>query len=222
MIFFNIQNSIKATKQTSKKMSEIKVEYEYDDNGVKVVWNKETEGWDCLEPYCRECGKPESDVEVDRFTIENEVFICKDCIKKVKQTSKKISRKKYNLIIESDESDYDYREYCEDRLRYNNEAKYLDEEKKKMTKQMIDAIERDGISMDYIVPMMPKSKKIHILKNYYNEILNSSKEWRNGVSINFKLKSLKGIENVEVWGQDNEKLNQWIRGRTFIHKLFEV
>ena len=55
--------------------------YNYDDNDVKVVWNKETEGWDCLEPYCRECGKPESDVEVDRFTIENEVFICKGCIK---------------------------------------------------------------------------------------------------------------------------------------------
>jgi hypothetical protein len=53
-----------------------------DEYGVRVIWNKETEGWDCIDPYCRECGKPDSDVEIDRFVIENEVFICKGCIKK--------------------------------------------------------------------------------------------------------------------------------------------
>jgi hypothetical protein len=126
-----------------------------------------------------------------------------------------MSVKKYKLIIQEDESYYDYREYCEDRLRYDNDVKYLNKEKKKMTKQMIDAIERDGISMDYVVPMMPKSQKIHILKRHYNEILNSKDK-------DYKLQSLKGIENVEVWGQNNEELNNWIRRRRFIHKLFEL
>lgn len=116
-----------------------------------------------------------------------------------------MSVKKYKLVIERDESYYDYREYCEDRLRYDNDVKYLNEEKK-MT---------DAISMDYVVPMMPKSKKIHILKRHYNEILNSKDK-------DYKLQPLKGIENVEVWGQNNEELNNWIRRRRFIHKLFEL
>jgi hypothetical protein len=40
---------------------EEKEDFEYDDMGVKVKWNKETEGWDALEPYCVECGRPEGD-----------------------------------------------------------------------------------------------------------------------------------------------------------------
>ena len=56
-------------------------DFEYDDKGVKVRWNKETEGWDILEPYCVECGRPEGDCEVSYFTIENEVFICCECDK---------------------------------------------------------------------------------------------------------------------------------------------
>ena len=57
-------------------------EVEYDNMGVEVKYNKETEGWDALEPYCVECGKPESEVEVNYFTIENEVFVCCDCNEK--------------------------------------------------------------------------------------------------------------------------------------------
>jgi hypothetical protein len=48
---------------------------------VKVRWNKETEGWDVLEPYCVECGRPEGECEINHFTIENEVFICCNCFK---------------------------------------------------------------------------------------------------------------------------------------------
>jgi hypothetical protein len=54
-------------------------EVKCDDMGVAVQYNEETEGWDVLEPYCVECGKPESEVEVNYFTIENEVFICCEC-----------------------------------------------------------------------------------------------------------------------------------------------
>lgn len=57
-------------------------EVKCDDMGVAVQYNEETEGWDALEPYCVECGKPESEVEVNYFTIENEVFICCECNEK--------------------------------------------------------------------------------------------------------------------------------------------
>jgi hypothetical protein len=124
----------------------------------------------------------------------------------------------YNNIIDEKEKN----EFNEDKLRYDKALKHLNRNKETIDKDMRDILKNDGVNFGYIVPMMPKSKKMQILKNYYNEILNSSKEWRNGRSIKSMLKHIKDIEDIEDWADDNEDLNEWIYEREFLYKLFEV
>jgi hypothetical protein len=47
-------------------------DFEYDDMGVKVKWNKETEGWDALEPYCFGCGRREVECQCEYEYHEEE------------------------------------------------------------------------------------------------------------------------------------------------------
>jgi hypothetical protein len=48
-------------KDLTPNVVEEEEDFEYDDKGVKIRWNKETEDWDALEPYCVECGRPKGD-----------------------------------------------------------------------------------------------------------------------------------------------------------------
>lgn len=124
----------------------------------------------------------------------------------------------------------------EDQKRYNREYALIQEKLRNTTPEYEALIAREGVAIDTIVPVAPKSKKIQILKDYYNEIVNSTPEWRKKLfhggkigdgtgpapSVNFILKNnrlLTDIHNGKEFSNDN--LNMKIRQDGRLYNLIK-
>jgi alkylated DNA repair dioxygenase AlkB len=114
----------------------------------------------------------------------------------------------------------------EDQKRYDKEYALIQETLRNTTPEYQAVIARDGVAIHTIVPVAPKSKKIQILKDYYNEIVNSTPEWRkkefhsgkigDGTgpppSVNFILKNNKFLTDIHNGKEfSNDDLNMKIR-----------
>jgi hypothetical protein len=124
----------------------------------------------------------------------------------------------------------------EDQKRYDSEYAIIQEQLRTTSPEYQAVIARDGVAINTIVPVAPKSKKIQILKDYYDEIVNSTPEWRKmkfhggkigdgtgpAPSIKFILKSNKFLTDVYN-GKEfrNDELNMNIRQNGRLYNLIK-
>jgi alkylated DNA repair dioxygenase AlkB len=124
----------------------------------------------------------------------------------------------------------------EDQKRYDSQYAIIQEELRTTSPEYQAVIARDGVAINTIVPVAPKSKKVQILKDYYDEIVNSTPEWRKmefhggkigdgtgpAPSINFILKNnkfLTDVYNGKEFG--NDELNMKIRQDGRLYNLIK-
>lgn len=124
----------------------------------------------------------------------------------------------------------------EDQKRYDREYAIIQEKLRTTPPEYQAVIARDGVAIDTIVPVAPKSKKIQILKDFYDEIVNSTPEWRKKVfhggkigdgtgpapSVNFILKNDKFLTDVYNGKEfTNDEFNMKIRQRGRLFNLIK-
>jgi alkylated DNA repair dioxygenase AlkB len=172
------------------------------------------------------------DFKLEDNSIINMMGGCQSVFQHSIIQTKKVCGKRISLTFRKIISN----ELEEDQKRYDSEYAIIQEQLRTTSPEYQAVIARDGVAINTIVPVAPKSKKIQILKDYYDEIVNSTPEWRKikfhggkigdgtgpAPSIKFILKNnkfLTDVYNGKEFG--NDELNMNIRQNGRLHNIIK-